>query len=291
MNLPSRDADTSENPRVVGFEAPSTGASKDGTPILQVLLDAPPSQAWREALRDESAAFASAHALVAIRVVGRSVNLIGPMKDPRHLAEEAKALVQRVSLLRSRQRAAGFLRDVGDGAIGAGSASGASAGDGLDATVRRDIEAVQRIGELSAVLDAAIRATRMRFAAVARVSESQWIACAVHDLIEFGLEPGNELVLETTICNEIRQHGHVVAIEKASEHATFASHPTPSMYGFESYISLPIRRTDGSFFGTLCALDPEPRRLDAETISKLEAFAELIGLQIEPDRPVAAPAS
>jgi GAF domain-containing protein len=63
------------------------------------------------------------------------------------------------------------------------------------------------------------------------------------------------------------------------------------MYGFESYISLPIRRTDGSFFGTLCALDPEPRRLDAETIGMLEAFAELIGLQIEPDRPVAAPAA
>ena len=34
------------------------------------------------------------------------------------------------------------------------------------------------------------------------------------------------------------------------------------MYGFQSYISMPIILTDGSFFGTLCAIDPRPRKLN-----------------------------
>ena len=35
---------------------------------------------------------------------------------------------------------------------------------------------------------------------------------------------------------------------------TFAGHHTPAMYGFQSYISVPIILADGTFFGTLCAM-------------------------------------
>ena len=47
------------------------------------------------------------------------------------------------------------------------------------------------------------------------------------------------------------------------------------MYGFESYASFPIILDDGSFFGTLCSIDPRPRRLSApETIAQLRLLAE-----------------
>jgi hypothetical protein len=36
----------------------------------------------------------------------------------------------------------------------------------------------------------------MGFAAVARVTEDRWVACAVKDDIAFGLKPGGELDLE-----------------------------------------------------------------------------------------------
>lgn len=49
------------------------------------------------------------------------------------------------------------------------------------------------------------------------------------------------------------------------------------MYGFQSYVSVPIVLTDGTFFGTLCAIDPRPARLkNPETIGTLKLFAELI---------------
>jgi signal transduction histidine kinase len=49
----------------------------------------------------------------------------------------------------------------------------------------------------------------------------------------------------------------------------------------QSYIAMPIRLTDGSFFGTLCAIDPEPHRLKTpETIQMFEMFAEVIGFQL-----------
>ncbi|WP_325049484.1 MULTISPECIES: GAF domain-containing protein [Sphingomonas] len=43
------------------------------------------------------------------------------------------------------------------------------------------------------------------------------------------------------------------------------SHPAPALYGFKSYVSLPIILSDGTFFGTLCAIDPHPRKLRGRT--------------------------
>ena len=143
------------------------------------------------------------------------------------------------------------------------------------------------IGRLSAVpkiLQAVTHVTGLRFAAVARVTETSWTACAVHDAIGFGLEPGGELVLETTLCNEIRQHGQPLVFGQASTHPLFAQHPCPRLYGFESYISVPITLGDGRFIGTLCALDPLPAKLDEQAVRTLELFASLIAAQLETER-------
>jgi signal transduction histidine kinase len=59
---------------------------------------------------------------------------------------------------------------------------------------------------------------------------------------------------------------------------TYAGHHTPQIYGLQSYISMPIRLTDGSFFGTLCAIDPEPHRLN--TPETIQMFASVIGFHL-----------
>ncbi|MDR9824313.1 GAF domain-containing protein, partial [Vibrio sp. FNV 38] len=101
-------------------------------------------------------------------------------------------------------------------------------------------------------------------------------ACSVRDDIAFGLKPGGELKVETTLC-----HGQAVIIDHVAEDATYRAHHTPQIYGLQSYISMPIRLADGSFFGTLCAIDPEPHRLKTpETISMFEMFADLIGYHL-----------
>jgi signal transduction histidine kinase len=144
-----------------------------------------------------------------------------------------------------------------------------------------DIAAVASIKAVPTILDILCRTTGMRFAAVARVTEDRWIACSVRDDLAFGLKPGGELKIETTICHEIRQNRKAVIIDHVAEDPEFSSHHTPAFYGLQSYISMPIVLSDGSFFGTLCAIDPAPRKLKTpETIAMFEMFAEVIGFQL-----------
>jgi signal transduction histidine kinase len=145
-----------------------------------------------------------------------------------------------------------------------------------------DLEAVSRIEAIPNILEVVCRTTGMGFAAVARVTEERWIACAVRDEIEFGLQPGGELKVETTICDEIRASGQPVVINHASLDESYCNHPTPRMYGFQSYISVPIFSRGGEFFGTLCAIDPNPAALNKpEILGMFTLFADLIGFQLD----------
>lgn len=151
-----------------------------------------------------------------------------------------------------------------------------------------DLGAIGRIGAVPAILDILCRTTGMGFAAVARVTEDRWIACAVRDLIGFGLQPGGELDVATTICREVRQARSAVLIDHVAEDATYCGHPTPAMYGFQSYISVPIMRRNGDFFGTLCAIDPRPARVNTpETAGTVRLFADLIAAQLDADERLA----
>src|ERR1700678_2679144 len=145
----------------------------------------------------------------------------------------------------------------------------------------QDIAAVQNIPAIPTILDIVCRTTGMRFAAVARVTEERWIACSVKDEIGFGLEPCGELQIESTICHEIRQSRQAVIIDHVAKDPVYANHHTPRIYGLQSYISMPIFLSDRSFFGTLCAIDPAPHRLNTpETVKMFEMFAEVIGFHL-----------
>lgn len=152
----------------------------------------------------------------------------------------------------------------------------------MESDFAADIAAIQQIDAVPTILAVVCRITGMGFAAVARVTEDRWIACAVRDEIQFGLEPGGELQLETTICNEIRQHGQAVIIDHVAGDPSWRSHPTPARYGFQSYISVPIILPNNRFFGTLCAIDPKPARLNTpDVVGTFRLFAELIALHID----------
>ncbi|HEX3683572.1 MAG TPA: GAF domain-containing sensor histidine kinase [Bryobacteraceae bacterium] len=157
------------------------------------------------------------------------------------------------------------------------------------AHLQADLERVSRIAAVPTILEVVCRTTGMRFAAVARVTEDRWIACSVLDEINFGLRPGDELKVETTICHEIRQSREPVVINNVAEDDLWCEHATPAMYGFQSYISVPIILADGSFFGTLCAIDPRPARLKTpETLGMFRLFAELIAKHLDANRKLAA---
>src|SRR4051794_840335 len=83
------------------------------------------------------------------------------------------------------------------------------------------------------ILEAVCEQTQMGFAAVARVTDTRWIACQVLDKIEFGLNPGDELEIKTTICDDIRAAGEAIVIDSVIDDPKWRRHHTPRMYGFQ----------------------------------------------------------
>lgn len=146
----------------------------------------------------------------------------------------------------------------------------------------KDVAAVLKIAAIPSILDVVCESTGMGFAAVARVTDSRWVACQVLDNIHFGLEPGGELPVDTTICAEVRTHRDEVVIDHVAADPLYANHHTPAMYGFQSYISVPIVLPNGELFGTLCAIDPNPRKLrGTAAVRMFRLFAQLIAFHLD----------
>jgi signal transduction histidine kinase len=149
-------------------------------------------------------------------------------------------------------------------------------------SVATDLALIRRIKAVPAILQVICETTGLRFAAVARVTENTWTACAVLDNLGFGLGVGGELDLNSTLCHEIRANPHTIIIDHASADEEYCDHHTPRFYQFESYISVPVFRADGTFFGTICALDPNPAVLRNSPIQPMmESFARLLSIQME----------
>lgn len=159
-------------------------------------------------------------------------------------------------------------------------------------TIAQDVAAVQAIGAVPAMLRIICDATGMGFAAVARVTETSWTACAVQDNIAFGLGPGGTLPVETTLCIEARAAREPVFFDDAGQSARYGDHHTPRIYNIKSYISVPIVMADGEYFGNLCAIDPQPRPVStAENLAMFKSFAQLIAAQLLDERRAARVAS
>jgi signal transduction histidine kinase len=148
-----------------------------------------------------------------------------------------------------------------------------------------DVGAVQSISAVPTILRMVAETTGMRFVCVARVDADSWTSCAVLDEIGFGLEPGGVLDVATTLCDEVRAGDSLIVIDHASKDPVYCDHPTPKLYGFESYISVPVRRANGEFFGTLCALDPRPAQVsNPKVVDTLLLLADLISRQLEDEQ-------
>ena len=153
------------------------------------------------------------------------------------------------------------------------------------ASIAQDIAAVARIEAVPRLLKVLCETTGMGFAAVARVTDEKWVACAVEDLVAFGLVPGGELPLKTTLCHDVRSTDAAIFIDHASQDPVFCSHHTPRIYKIESYASVPIKLPNGEYFGNLCAIDARPRSMrEPRVVAMFELFAQLIALQLESDR-------
>ena len=145
-----------------------------------------------------------------------------------------------------------------------------------------DIASIQAISSVPTILEAVSALTGLRFVCIARVTDDSWTTCAVLDKLGFGLKVGDGLDVATTLCEEVRDTMRAVIIDNASTDPKYKDHHTPRIYGFKSYISIPVLRPDGAYFGTLCALDPEAAKVSgAATLASMTLFAQLITKHLE----------
>ena len=149
---------------------------------------------------------------------------------------------------------------------------------------KEDLDIIGQSTAIPILLETLTLATGMGFAAVARVTDSRWVTCRAVDHISFGLQPGDELEIESTLCHEVRECDREIVIDDVEADPVYVNHRSPAKYGFRGYVSVPIRRADGSFFGTLCAIDPKPRELNNERVlAMFRLFAKLIGDSLDAD--------
>lgn len=147
-----------------------------------------------------------------------------------------------------------------------------------------DIAAVQSLKSVPTIMRVISNTTGMRWVGIAKVTGETWTLCAAHDLLEFGLAPGDRLPLADTLCERVRCDDAAIVIDSVSDHPVYRDHHVPKMYGFQSYFSLPVSRADGTFFGTLCGLDPDRAAIsDAKILDMLGLFAELLSGQLDAD--------
>jgi signal transduction histidine kinase len=159
---------------------------------------------------------------------------------------------------------------------------GPGAGSDEASEIASDIAAVGRLQAVPTLLEVLCELTGMGFTAVARVTDKTWTLCAVKDEINFGLKPGGQLELETTLCIEAKRARSAIVIDHASQDPRYRDHHTPRLYKIESYVSVPIVLSGGRYFGNLCAIDPRPAKvMDPRIIGTFQRFAALIALQLE----------
>jgi signal transduction histidine kinase len=200
---------------------------------------------------------------------------------------KAQALLQRLVSaqeidLTEMERLLDAMERPDDSPFGAGATIGATQNSGTDLSARRDVAAVQGISAVSSILEVVCQITGMGFAAVARVTEDKWFACAVLDRVNFGLGVGGELPIKTTLCDEVRSVRKDIVIDDVQNDPKYAGHHTSRIYGLQSYISVPIILADGSFFGTLCAIDAKPAQLTTGPArSMFHLFADLIARHLD----------
>jgi len=151
----------------------------------------------------------------------------------------------------------------------------------LPPAIQADVELAASLDLLPAMLDVLGQLTGMGFVAMVRVTQAHWVACAVRDTIHFGLQSGGELPVATTLCSEVRDAALPIVIDSVAASPHWSTHACPATYGFDSYLSMPIVLCDGTFFGTVCAIDKRPAALvRSAALLAAGTFADAIGIYL-----------
>lgn len=132
------------------------------------------------------------------------------------------------------------------------------------------------IHDFASATNAMIHFLRQKYALdlwmVTRTEGNDWIVLAVEES-QYGVKAGTVFSWTDSFCSQmVKGLGPRIA-PQSDLIDVYKSAPIASSVKIGSYVGVPITRADGSLFGTLCAIDPNPQ---SEQIKDEQALIELM---------------
>ncbi len=92
---------------------------------------------------------------------------------------------------------------------------------------------------------------------IARTEDDDWVVLYVHD-DGYGVRAGDVYRWSDTFCSRMYEGRAPMVVPDVSREPALREAPVARNLTIGSYVGVPICRADGTLFGTLCAIDPEP---------------------------------
>lgn len=134
-------------------------------------------------------------------------------------------------------------------------------------------------GDIETLLGLVCRELGMETGFIGRVAEGQRAICYVAGP---GLDEGDSDAYDETYCQLIAEGTIGPAIADTSVVPVLRDMPITGRLGIASYLGLPLRLSDGSLYGTLCAYsrEPKPELVDAD-VRLLRLVGALVASRLE----------
>jgi len=124
----------------------------------------------------------------------------------------------------------------------------------------------------------------MELAYLAELRDSELVLREVDgDIASYGgVRPGFSLPRELSWCHEMVAGEAPQLVRDSEELPQAAGHPFVTATGIRAYAGVPVRRADGSVYGSLCCLSrlPQPQ-LDARDLRYLDVLAKMAGQRLD----------
>lgn len=118
---------------------------------------------------------------------------------------------------------------------------------------------------------------------VTRTQSEEWIVLNATDQ-GYGVEAGNVFRWTDSFCSRMVEGLGPRIAPRSNEIAAYAGAPIGQQVEIGAYVGVPLRRTDGSLFGTLCAIDPSPMpETIADELPLVELMSRLLTTVLEYD--------
>jgi len=97
-----------------------------------------------------------------------------------------------------------------------------------------------------------------------------------------GVRPGFTLAREYSWCHEMAAGEAPQLVPDADGLPQAAGHPFVKVTGIRAYAGVPVRRRDGSLYGSLCCLSRQPQpQLDERDLRYLDVLARMAGSRLD----------